>query len=304
MLGIRWADPHGFQLENKHPNTSPKPPNYYDAFVSIRRGLFNTRDRAEHTRKRKTISHTFSAKSISQFEPFVEANLQELVKQWTRISDVATSAGEQYADLDCLHWLNYTAFDIIGDLVRSIHRQKVVAFGAPFGMLVRGEDIAEVRLTPDAPPTYAPAIQVLNRRGEVSSTLGCYAALKPFAKYIPDPFFRDGLKAVENLAGIAVARVNQRLEVQKKGVPQRNDLLARLMEGRDEDGNKLGREELTAEALTQLIAGSDTTSNTSCAMLYWCTRTPGVMERLRAEIDEAVPAEVDVPSFDSVKDLP
>ena len=32
---------------------------YYDAFVSIRRGLFNTRDRAEHTRKRKTVSHTF-----------------------------------------------------------------------------------------------------------------------------------------------------------------------------------------------------------------------------------------------------
>lgn len=41
---------------------------YYDAFVSIQRGLFNTRDRVEHTRKRKTVSHTFSAKSIGQFE--------------------------------------------------------------------------------------------------------------------------------------------------------------------------------------------------------------------------------------------
>lgn len=33
---------------------------FYDAFVSIRRGLFNTRDRAEHTRKRKIVSHVFS----------------------------------------------------------------------------------------------------------------------------------------------------------------------------------------------------------------------------------------------------
>ena len=164
-------------------------------------------------------------------------------------------------------------------------------------MLSKGKDEAEVHL-PDSPPTYAPAIQVLNRRGEVSNTLGCYPALKPFARYLPDPFFRDGVKAVENLAGIAVARVNQRL--QEKGV-QRNDLLARLMEGRDEEGNKLGREELTAEALTQLIAGSDTTSNTSCALLYWCLRTPGVLERLREELDK-VPD--DVPSFDSVKDLP
>lgn len=171
-------------------------------------------------------------------------------------------------------------------------------------MLSRGQDIAEVRSTPDSPPAYAPAIEVLNRRGEVSNTLGCYPALKPFAKYLPDPFFRNGLKAVEDLAGIAVARVNQRLAAQEKGEPQRNDLLARLMEGKDEEGNKLGREELTAEALTQLIAGSDTTSNTSCALLYWCVKTPGVMDRLRRELDEASSDDVAAPSYDSIKDLP
>lgn len=178
------------------------------------------------------------------------------------------------------------------------------AFGAPFGMLARGKDLAQVQLAPDSPPTYAPAIEVLNRRGEVSATLGCLPSLRPYAKYLPDPFFRNGLKAVENLAGIAVARVNQRLEAQEKGMPQRNDLLARLMESQDEHGNPLGREELTAEALGQLIAGSDTTSNTSCALLYWCLKTKGVMERLQREIDEVVPDHVDVPSFDTVKDLP
>ena len=171
-------------------------------------------------------------------------------------------------------------------------------------MLSKGEDIAEVRLTPNSPPTYAPAIEVLNRRGEISNTLGCYPDLKLYAKYLPDPFFRDGLRAVENLAGIAGARVNQRLATQEQDVPQRNDLLARLMEGKDEEGHKLGREELTAEALGHMIAGSDTTSNTSCALLYWCIKTPGVMEKLREEIDGAAPSSVDVPSFDSVKDLP
>ena len=40
---------------------------FYDAFVSIQRGLFNTRNRAEHTRKRKIVSHTFSVKSVAQF---------------------------------------------------------------------------------------------------------------------------------------------------------------------------------------------------------------------------------------------
>lgn len=171
-------------------------------------------------------------------------------------------------------------------------------------MLARGEDIAEVRKTPQSPVTYAPAIQVLNRRGEVSGTLGCYPALKPYAKYLPDRFFRDGLKAVENLAGIAVARVNQRLEAERDGKSERFDLLARLMEGKDENGNKLGREELTAEALTQLIAGSDTTSNTSCALLYWCLKTPGVVEKLQKELDEAISDDVIIPDYKTIKDLP
>ncbi|KAI4120474.1 MAG: hypothetical protein LQ347_007087, partial [Umbilicaria vellea] len=89
---------------------------YYDAFVSIQRGLFNTRDRAEHTRKRKTVSHTFSTKSIGQFEQYMHYNLQELVKQWDRLSSTATGAGQDYAAIESLHWFNYLAFDIIGDL--------------------------------------------------------------------------------------------------------------------------------------------------------------------------------------------
>ncbi|KAI2066237.1 hypothetical protein LOZ39_006495 [Ophidiomyces ophidiicola] len=267
---------------------------YYDAFVSIRRGVFNTRSRAEHTRKRKTISHTFSAKSVGQFEQYIHANLELFVLQLSQISSLQRNPKSGFASIDALNWFNYLAFDIIGDL----------AFGAPFGMLAKGRDVAEMKKSPDAPPSYVPAIQVLNRRGEVSATLGCFPALKPFAKYLPDRFFRDGLEAVENLAGIAVARVAERLRPEVMASNTRVDLLSRLMEGRDETGAKLGREELTAEALTQLIAGSDTTSNTSCALLYWVLRTPGVVKRLQEVLDLAIPAHIEVPSFAMVKDIP
>jgi cytochrome P450 len=76
------------------------------------------------------------------------------------------------------------------------------------------------------------------------------------------------------------------------------------MEGKDENGNKLGRAELTAEALTQLIAGSDTTSNTSCAILYWALRTPGVIDKLHKVLDEAIPKDIDVPTHSMVKEIP
>ncbi|KXT07362.1 hypothetical protein AC578_539 [Pseudocercospora eumusae] len=263
---------------------------YYDAFVSIQRGLFNTRDRAEHTRKRKTVSHTFSAKSVGQFEQYIHHNLELLARRWDEIAK-NTGAGK-YTRFDALHWFNYVAFDIIGDL----------AFGAPFGMLEKGADMAEVQLDPNGPVTYAPAIEVLNRRGEVSNAVGCWPAIKPYAKYLPDPFFSKGMEAIANLAGIATARVNQRLAAAERGEIDRVDLLARLMEGKDESGNKLGKAELTAEALTQLIAGSDTTSNTSCALLFHCLKNPHVVKKLQAELDAALPSD-DVPTYEQVKNL-
>ncbi|KAI0394949.1 cytochrome P450 [Xylariaceae sp. FL0594] len=291
---VSVADDEAIQIIYGHGNGFLKS-EYYDAFVSIKRGLFNTRDRAEHTRKRKMISHTFAPKSITQFEPYIAENLETFVDKWDDLAE-KSPRGDKTAHVDCLAWFNYVAFDTIGDL----------AFGAPFGMLRAGADIAEVRTSLDAPPVYAPAVEILNRRGEVSATLGCLPSIKPYAKYLPDPFFSQGLAAVESLAGIAIARVKERLE----NPPDigRKDLLARLQEGRDEKGEPLGFEELTAEALTQLIAGSDTTSNSSCALLYHVVRTPGVLQKLQAELDAAIPtttsATKKVPDYETVRNLP
>ncbi|KAI2779263.1 putative benzoate 4-monooxygenase cytochrome P450 [Daldinia loculata] len=288
---VSVADDEAIQVIYGHGNGFLKS-EFYDAFVSIRRGLFNTRDRAEHTRKRKLVSSTFAPKAISQFEPYIYENLETFVRKWDELIE-SSPKGDKTAYVDCLKWFNYVAFDTIGDL----------AFGAPFGMLKAGADIAEVRTAVDSPPIYAPAVEILNRRGEVSAALGCFPQLKPYAKWLPDSFFSKGLAAVENLAGIAIARVKDRLE--NPPDINRRDLLALLQEGRDEKGEPLGFEELTAEALTQLIAGSDTTSNSSCALLYHVARTPGVLQKLQAELDTAIPSDdVAVPAYDTIRNLP
>lgn len=267
---------------------------FYDAFVSIRRGLFNTRDRAEHTRKRKVVSNTFAPKSVREFEPYMQENLVLFVKQWDKLIKAAKAdpKGDGKAHVDCLDWFNYLAFDMIGDL----------AFGAPFGMLEAGADVAELRATPDAPITYAPAVEILNRRGEISATLGIIPEFIPWAKYFPDEFFYKGVEAVANLAKIAIASVRTRID--SPPADARTDLLSRLQESRDDKGNPISRDELTAEALTQLIAGSDTTSNSSCALLYWVCKTPGVLAKLQAELDESIPPGTEVPTYDMIKSLP
>jgi benzoate 4-monooxygenase len=73
--------------------------------------------------------------------------------------------------------------------------------------------------------------------------------IRPIAKKFP--WFRRGDAAVKSLAGIAIACVSQRLD----NPTDRDDLLSKLQAGKDENGQPMGREELTAEALTQLIAG-------------------------------------------------
>jgi len=51
--------------------------------------LFNTRDRAEHTRKRKIVSHVFSQKNVLEFEPNLKRYVAQLINQWDRLYDLA-----------------------------------------------------------------------------------------------------------------------------------------------------------------------------------------------------------------------
>lgn len=99
---------------------------FYDAFVPPRpavRGLFNTRDRGDHSRKRKIVSHTFAPKSIVAFEGFIRKEVQLLLDRWDEFCKTAEEQRTEgprglkgYAWLDSLLWLNYWAFDTIGDL--------------------------------------------------------------------------------------------------------------------------------------------------------------------------------------------
>jgi benzoate 4-monooxygenase len=166
---------------------------------------------------------------------------------------------------------NYLAFDIIGNL----------AFGRPFGMLLSGADSAPVVVSSGNGSNTTtslktlPAVQILNDRGEYSASMGVLPpSWRPFVRRVL-PWYRRGDHAVKSLAGLAIAAVNARLDAEKaKGGEVedegRMDLLGKLMTGVDEDGKPMGREELVAEALTQLIAGSDTTSKSVFLYLASC----------------------------------
>ncbi|KAF8499897.1 cytochrome P450 monooxygenase [Hysterangium stoloniferum] len=301
---VSISEPDALQIVYGHGNGTMKS-DFYDAFVSIRRGLFNTRSRPEHTRKRKIVAHIFSQKNVMAFETNAQAALKKLITQWDKLCEggLQGRSGEDGEGgwvgrkgrvwFDVLPWYNYLAFDIIGDL----------AFGAPFGMLDAAQDIAPVAISKPNEPlktVYIPAVQILNSRGDFSASMGVIPPwLRPTIKRFP--WYAKGQQAVKHLAGIAIAAVEKRLA--DPSAAERGDLLAKLQEGKDENGNPMGKEELIAEALTQLIAGSDTTSNSSCGITYYLARHPEKQRKLQAELDAALGFEEGVIPYESVKRL-
>lgn len=180
--------------------------------------------------------------------------------------------------------------DIIGDL----------AFGAPFGVLENASEIVQVRTSDKSFPL--PVITSLTTRSEIAATVGTIPEIRPYLKWIPDPFLHAGLTGMNNLRSLGTARIIDRLKSPPSS-SRHKDLLERLREGRDDKGEPFGQGELTAEALTVLIAGTDTTSSTFAALMYHVVRTPGVLQKLQEELDAALPVEAVVPSYDQVKDL-
>ena len=79
----------------------------YDAFVQIgtTRSVFTTRDREEHARKRKLMSHTFSLKSVIEFEPIIHQYQRILVRHWDNIC--GEGAQGQDGSVGTCNWRGY-----------------------------------------------------------------------------------------------------------------------------------------------------------------------------------------------------
>lgn len=118
-------------------------------------------------------------------------------------------------------------------------------------------------------------------------------------------FFVHGLHATQELARIGIAAVEKRKRA--KIDPNRKNILFYLLEARDpETGGPLPDSELKAEALTQLIAGSDTTGNTHTHVVDILCRHPDRLRKLQEELDAAFPSPLPpdfVAPFSQCRDL-
>ncbi|CAE6434717.1 unnamed protein product [Rhizoctonia solani] len=313
---ISIADPDALEVVYKHGNGLLKS-DYYEMFKLGEHGIFSTQDKAEHSIMRRRIAHIFSPQNILSYESRVRNNIRKFVTQWDMRCEQAAEGRSGFnwrsqnnrAILNVCPQLSYLAFDIIGDL----------ALGSPFGMIEAQRDTTCVAksLKTDSKTMDLPLIEMFDRASGSSSALAVYPWWAQTATLLL-PWNLFGIFAARNLIGFAAAALDQRIQrIQSAGNSKEGaDMVDKLLEARDEQGNPLPREVLLVETFGLLFAGSDTTSSSLSAMCFYLAKNPQIQKTLQAELDEHVvfdsscqdddsaPTIGPVVTYESIKDLP
>ncbi|KAF8456860.1 cytochrome P450 monooxygenase [Kalaharituber pfeilii] len=240
--------------------------------------VFNVRAHQEHYHVRKRLAAAYGLRATKGMENLVS----ERIVEWT------AQLGRLFADtgnvLDFSMWSQFLAYDVITEL----------GFGESMGFVRRATDVGGLIKCFH----YAlPAIGSLARLPILTKMVvgwDCVTS-KPTDKYGLGPVmaFRDRL-------------IEQRLA--SGSSPDRQDLLQNLLDQRTPDGlPAMSIDQIKAETLIVLLAGSDTPASAFRACLLYVMTTPGVYQTLMEEINAAVDKNLlssPVVSFDEAKRLP
>ncbi|QGI76992.1 hypothetical protein CEK25_001898 [Fusarium fujikuroi] len=235
---------------------------FYDAFHQVTPVVFNTRNVSEHTRKRKYINPAFSARALSDFEPYMDTEIFGWKRQLLKISNGSNPR------VDFSVWTNYLAFDVIASF----------AFGEPFGFVKKGED--EYGL-----------IEIIDTRGEFMNALGSLSPfLRSVMRYNPlDSFWKNGFQASAGLAKIGKEAFEKR---KLSADNSRKDLLSFLFNAKDPETKlSIPEDEIIAESISFIVGGSDTTSSTMTNFIDFVSRDADLQNRIQHEIDMIFPGE-------------
>ncbi|KAH8695630.1 cytochrome P450 [Talaromyces proteolyticus] len=257
--------------------------------------MFQIIGKTEHGKRRKMLSHVFSARKIHEKEPRV----LELVKTLCRDLEIK-SRGEQVAPtdeypavngaFDIRPWMNMFSFDVI----------TAVFWSHSYGFLERGND-------------RAPAVDLKNKVFEVHAMDAAHSNtnfIVPFA-HLPRVWWKlsqilfnntHGAQSAKNFRSMARFVVVRRI----KNPPAEPDLFSSIpLKPSEKHPNTLTSEELLSECSTMLSAGADTTQTSLTNCLYHLLKNSSKLIKLRKALLSSVPPESQpVASYTELQNIP
>ncbi|KAF2462739.1 cytochrome P450 monooxygenase-like protein, partial [Lindgomyces ingoldianus] len=236
-----WRDIYGQTATKK---LIPKDPEIYFTM-----GNDHIADIADHTRIRRLMSHAFSEQALRSQDSIINLYIDLLIQ---RLQEKAASN----APVDLVRWLNYTTFDITGDL----------CFGESFGALENQEDHPWVANIFKG-LKFARMFRVLRAYPLIG--LPILSLLKMFPALA---------KARQKHEQFSIDKTMRRLEMKT----DRKDFMSYILKHNDEKG--MTTAEIMKTMSIVIIAGSETSATLLSGAIFYLLKNPEWMSKLQEEI--------------------
>ena len=218
--------------------------------------LISAANPEDHARIRKLLSHGFTEHALKTQEPIVQKYVDLLIERLCERAAAPEAVNGNGAVLDIVPWLNYTTFDIFGDL----------GFGESFDCLQHSR--------------YHPWIALLFN----SVKAAAFVVAARFYPLIDFLLLRCIPKSIMKMQKDHYRQIVDKVQRRLNWEVERPDLMSYVIKHNDEKGMTLGEIQATFMVLT--TAGSETTATVLNGTLNYLTAHPDKLALLVKEVRE------------------
>ncbi|PNY24989.1 Isotrichodermin C-15 hydroxylase [Tolypocladium capitatum] len=219
--------------------------------------------RDTHRRQRRQVAHAFSNSALNQQEPIIRQYIDLLI---SRLDDRAREG----RDINVVEWMNFTTFDIIGDL----------AFSEPFHSLKNH----------GYHPWILSIIQSI-RGGSIIRFLHIYPSL---AAIVNGFNLSSTTTATNDVREHCVDKARARMKLGEEPVGGRRDFMSYMMRKTRDGGDGMSEAEILAGSSTLTIAGSETTATLLSGFFFYVSRNPRVYALVADQVRSAFATEEEI----------
>ncbi|KAJ5424679.1 Cytochrome P450 E-class group I [Penicillium cf. griseofulvum] len=232
--------------------------------------LFSTRDEAYHRYQKRSVAEAYSLSSLLELESSVDSCTEIFTSQLSKFATKCTP-------IDLGTWLQYYAFDVIGE----------IAFAKKLGFLEQGRDIDGMMQAIKGMLVYASLCGQIPKMHKVLLGNPLLTLFMPSMESW-NQVLQFTLKAVNSVASLK--RDGDKIdEYQGEGEGEGGkDMMSRWMAIHRADPEKLSVRDIIVHLSANVFVGAATTSIALRAILYFLMRNSRCMDKVRGEIDTAV----------------
>lgn len=215
--------------------------------------LFTMSDQKEHANRRRLLANLFAMSTIKDYEPLILEKVQLCM-------DLIAIDPERKCNL--YDWFHFLAMDIICEL----------SCGTTFDMLRQG--------------LQNKFIQDMYTSLEIEGIRYHFGWFNQFAAWAPFQWIRNSEAASKRLLSAGMQMVGDYKQNPEK--KRAKDLLRKMIDSKDTNGQPLPEEALNIEATGFILAGSHTTSSTLTWIVWRLLKNRSSLNHLVAELDTAL----------------